>query len=188
MYLLFELCPQPLTLFALSLSRDSDFPGYTHHHHADDLPSVMPTTPSAIAAPSFVSLTLEPSAPPLISFSFFWVLCSDMRPTAQPQQFHVTVNVVATVIVVVESKVQSTTVCCACECVCMVGVASFFNTIPHFSRFLGNAFSFIFSDLHHEKHHLPPPCSPPPSLSLDLLALSTSLTIFYFNFSCSEIV
>ena len=129
MYLLFELCPQPLTLFALSLSRDSDFPGYTHHHHADDLPSVMPTTPSAIAAPSFVSLTLEPSAPPLISFSFFWVLCSDMRPTAQPQQFHVTVNVVATVIVVVESKVQSTTVCCACECVCMVGVASFFNTI-----------------------------------------------------------
>ena len=141
MYLLFELCPQPLTLFALSLSRDSDFPGYTHHHHADDLPSVMPTTPSAIAAPSFVSLTLEPSAPPLISFSFFWVLCSDMRPTAQPQQFHVTVNVVATVIVVVESKVQSTTVCCACECVCMVGVASFFNTIPHFSRFLGSSFT-----------------------------------------------
>lgn len=136
-------------LCSLSLSRDSDFPGYTHHHHADDLPSVMPTTPSAIAAPSFVSLTLEPSAPPLISFSFFWVLCSDMRPTAQPQQFHVTVNVVVTVIVVVESKVQSTTVCCACECVCMVGVASFFNTIPHFSRFLGNAFSFIFSDLHH---------------------------------------
>ena len=55
---------------------------------------------------------------------------------------------------------------------------SFFNLMCYVLFLLISPLSFIFSDLHHEKHSLPPLCLSPPTPSLDLLALSTSLTIF----------